>query len=61
MTDGLDYLKHVPDGASSATPVLVVLHGRGADANDMLGLRRGLPDDWAVIAVQAPRPDSIYS
>lgn len=38
------------DGA----PVLVLLHGRGADRSDMLSLRRFFPPGWAVIAPDAP-------
>lgn len=36
--------------------VVVLLHGRGADADDMLGLRRGLPATWTVVAPRAPFP-----
>lgn len=43
------------DVASAAT-VAVLLHGRGADADDMLGVARALPDSWAVVAPRAPFP-----
>lgn len=36
--------------------VAVLLHGRGADADDMLGLQRGLPASWTVVAPRAPFP-----
>jgi phospholipase/carboxylesterase len=35
-------------------PVLVLLHGRGSDENDLLGLAEHLPPDWAVITPRAP-------
>ena len=41
---------------SSAATVAVLLHGRGADADDMLGVARALPDSWAVVAPRAPFP-----
>jgi phospholipase/carboxylesterase len=34
--------------------VAVMLHGRGSDEQDMLGLARGLPDEWVVVALRAP-------
>jgi phospholipase/carboxylesterase len=37
-------------------PVLVLLHGRGADEHDLLGLRPYLPADWATVAPRAPFP-----
>jgi phospholipase/carboxylesterase len=42
-------------GREGAT-VAVMLHGRGADEQDMLGLGRGLPGDWVVVAPRAPFP-----
>jgi phospholipase/carboxylesterase len=36
--------------------VIVLLHGRGADADDMLGLRRGMPAAWTIVAPRAPFP-----
>lgn len=36
--------------------VLVLLHGRGADERDLLGLRPYLPEDWAIVAPRAPFP-----
>lgn len=37
-----------------AETVAILLHGRGADADDMIGLQRALPSSWAVIAPRAP-------
>ena len=36
--------------------VVVLLHGRGADADDMVGLKRALPEGWTVVAPRAPFP-----
>lgn len=37
-------------------PVAVLLHGRGSDLHDLLGLRPGLPDAVALVTPQAPFP-----
>ena len=36
----LRYVLHVPSGAADSTemPMVVILHGRGADANDLTGV-----------------------
>ncbi len=44
------------EAAGEAALVAVLLHGRGADADDMLGLARGLPSAWRIIAPRAPFP-----
>lgn len=36
------------------TPAIVLLHGRGADEQDLLGLARHFPDDLHVISLRAP-------
>ncbi len=36
--------------------VLVLLHGRGADRFDLLGLARRFPEDWGLVAPEAPFP-----
>ncbi|MCT1607815.1 alpha/beta hydrolase-fold protein [Nesterenkonia massiliensis] len=38
------------------TPLLVLLHGYGANAQDLMGLVPGLPAEFTVAAVQAPVP-----
>lgn len=44
----------VRQGASAPVAGLVLAHGRGADAHDILALGRSIaPDDWALIAPQA--------
>lgn len=47
---------HVPAGAAAGVPVLILLHGRGADRSDLFALRHHLPAAWAVIAPDAPFP-----
>ncbi|MFB6301559.1 MAG: alpha/beta hydrolase [Haloferacaceae archaeon] len=60
MTDADLPLAHVhvppsvdPDGPP---PAAVVLHGRGADEEDLLPVARHLPDALAVVSLQAPDP-----
>jgi phospholipase/carboxylesterase len=51
---GLDV--HVPAHVSDGVPVIILLHGRGADRADLFGLQRHLPAGHAVIAPDAPFP-----
>lgn len=44
------------DGAADGTPVVVLLHGRGADASDLAPLGRGLPDGITLVLPRAPHP-----
>jgi phospholipase/carboxylesterase len=46
----------VPADARNGVPVVVLLHGRGADRTDLFSLRRFLPPTWAVVAPDAPFP-----
>jgi phospholipase/carboxylesterase len=50
------YELYVPEGAATGVPVVVLLHGRGADRTDLFGLHRHLPQEWAVVAPDAPFP-----
>jgi phospholipase/carboxylesterase len=52
----LEHELYVPSGALDGVPVVILLHGRGADRTDLFGLRRALPSDWAVVAPDAPFP-----
>src|SRR5690606_24297497 len=52
----LDHELYVPDDARDGTPVIVLLHGRGAERTDLFSLRRFLPGSMAVIAPDAPFP-----
>ncbi|MFP4622577.1 MAG: alpha/beta hydrolase [Gemmatimonadota bacterium] len=45
-----------PAGAGDGTPVIVLLHGRGTDADDLVPLRPGLPADAALVLPRAPHP-----
>lgn len=47
---------YVPADARDGVPVVVLLHGRGADRTDLFSLRRFLPPTWAVVAPDAPFP-----
>jgi phospholipase/carboxylesterase len=44
---------HEPDGPA---PAVVVLHGRGADEEDLLPVARELPADRHVVSLRAPDP-----
>jgi phospholipase/carboxylesterase len=56
MAGVLAHEVYVPQAASDGVPVLVLLHGRGADRTDLFGLRRQMPAEWAVVAPDAPFP-----
>jgi phospholipase/carboxylesterase len=47
---------YVPAGAGDGVPVVVLLHGRGAGRGDLFSLQRSLPQEWAVVAPNAPFP-----
>jgi Predicted esterase len=52
-------LEHVhvsPDDATGDAPAVVVLHGRGADEEDLLPVAQALPDDHHVVSLRAPDP-----
>ena len=51
---------HVPADARNGVPVVVLLHGRGADRTDLFSLRRFLPPTWAVVAPDAPFPAAVW-
>jgi phospholipase/carboxylesterase len=52
----LDHEAYVPPRASEGVPVVILLHGRGAERTDLFTLRRHMPADWAVLAPDAPFP-----
>ncbi len=45
-----------PAAPEPGNPVLVLLHGRGADGRDLLGLRPYLPSTWTLVLPEAPFP-----
>src|SRR5688500_6800109 len=56
MSDLLKYEIARPDTVADGVAVVVLLHGRGADRFDLLGLRKRFPDDWVVVTPEAPIP-----
>jgi phospholipase/carboxylesterase len=55
-----DHEVYVPAASGDGVPVVVLLHGRGADRRDLFGLRRQLPASWAVVAPDAPFPAAAW-
>jgi phospholipase/carboxylesterase len=45
-----------PSTPGAESPVIVLLHGRGSDRFDLLGLRRGLPAESTIVTPEAPFP-----
>ena len=52
----LIYNKHIPEDARDGAPLIVLLHGRGSDKSDLMGLQPGLPQEAIVITPRAPFP-----
>jgi phospholipase/carboxylesterase len=52
----LEYRITGAERARAGEPVVVLMHGRGADEGDLLGLARHLPHEWVVVAPRAPFP-----
>lgn len=52
----LTYAQHLPANPRDGAPVLVLLHGRGSDKDDLIGLAQRLPEDAILIAPRAPFP-----
>jgi phospholipase/carboxylesterase len=52
----MDFEVVVPAGAADGATLLVLLHGRGADRFDLLGLAPHLAPDAVVVTPQAPFP-----
>jgi len=50
----------IPADPADGAPVAVLLHGRGADRHDLLGLARGLPEGTLVVTPQAPHPGGAW-
>jgi phospholipase/carboxylesterase len=55
-TEGLRYEVDGAAGAADGTPVVVLLHGRGADRRDLLGLAPHLPEGTVLVTPEAPHP-----
>ena len=58
----LRFIESVPSGRSDKLPLVVVLHGRGADANDLADLAPILdgPGGYRFVFANAPRPFEPY-
>ena len=50
----LTMVAHEPTRKTAHPPLIVLLHGAGADERDMIGLWRDLPDDLVVVSPRAP-------
>jgi len=44
---------------ASSHPTIIMLHGRGADEEDLLGLSRYFGGNWLILSVRAPYPFSL--
>jgi len=52
----LKYEQHIPSGAADGAPLVVLLHGRGSDRFDLLGLADALAPGAVVVTPEAPHP-----
>lgn len=52
----LFHLIKAPVNAVEKSPVLIMLHGYGSDANDLFSFASELPDELFIISAQAPYP-----
>lgn len=52
----LEHVHVAPDEAPETAPAVFVLHGRGADEEDLLPVARHLPDALHVVSLRAPDP-----
>lgn len=52
----LFHLVKAPVNAVEKSPVLIMLHGYGSDANDLFSFASELPDELFIISAQAPYP-----
>jgi phospholipase/carboxylesterase len=52
----LKYEQVVPEGVRDGAPLVVLLHGRGTDRFDLLGLAPHVAPDAVVVTAEAPHP-----
>lgn len=52
----LFHLIKAPGISSEKSPVLIMLHGYGSDANDLFSFASELPDELFIVSAQAPYP-----
>jgi phospholipase/carboxylesterase len=50
----LQYLLHLPAGPAKHSPVIILLHGKGSNEQDLYALRASLPQRYAIVSVRAP-------
>jgi phospholipase/carboxylesterase len=56
MSEPLETQVLHPPSPGDGTPVVVLMHGRGADASDLAGLRSWMPDQVSLVLPRAPFP-----
>ncbi len=57
---GVTHLRVEPDGGAEGLPLIIAIHGRGADATDLAGLAGELHGDrYQWVLPQGPRPVSL--
>jgi phospholipase/carboxylesterase len=52
----LEFEIDLPREPADGAPLIVLLHGRGSDRFDLLGLRSGLPPEAIIVTPEAPFP-----
>ncbi len=52
----LEFDRYIPEHARDGAPVIVLLHGRGSNRTDLMGLRPYLPEEAIVVTPEAPFP-----
>jgi phospholipase/carboxylesterase len=52
----LDFDQYIPPAPKDGAPLLLLLHGRGSDKNDLLGLQPWLPSDAMIVTPRGPFP-----
>lgn len=52
----IDFDLHLPDEPRDGAPLVLLLHGRGADRTDLVPLARFFPDDVLLVTPRAPFP-----
>lgn len=59
----LTYVKNVPTGAADTAelPLVIVMHGRGADANDLADIAPYLDHGYRFLFPNAPKPFEVYA
>ncbi|MFN3019765.1 alpha/beta hydrolase [Chryseobacterium sp. TY3] len=51
----LTYILREPENITSATPLLVMIHGYGSNEEDLFSFVPTLPKDWLVVSFRAPK------